>query len=258
MLLSRAFALSCDKRGHGKDRRTAHRQRARRSRRGGFALLARRGAVIQQDRGDPRRSERPRSAARAAERQADRRSDPGAGPSVDPTGLAVLPADDFRGLSRSLHGQPWGSQRPPRRIRHRRASRRPHAARCALAQGRILAGRRDRRRASPRRCAARTRSSGSRRSIGTSTSASASSTIRSSTAAPTSGPPPATRSPRPRRLRGLCDRQAADAAPRRNCRPRPLSGDRQGSGAPRRPCGARRPRGGPHVRARQRHRPAPR
>ena len=53
--------------------------------------------------------------------------------------------------------------------------------------------------------------------------------------------------PRPRRLRGLCDRQAADAAPRRLRRPRPLSRDRQGPGAPRRPCGAGRSRRGPHA-----------
>ena len=76
MLLSRAFALSCDKPGHGKDRRTAHCQPARRSRCRGFVRLARRGAVIQQDRGDPRRSERARGVESSAERPADRRSGP--------------------------------------------------------------------------------------------------------------------------------------------------------------------------------------
>ena len=106
MLLSRAFALSCDKPRHGKVRRTEHCQPARRSRCSGFILLASRGAVVQQDRGDPRRSERARGAARAAERQADCRAGPDNQPAGDPTCLAVLPADGFRGVSRSPHGQP--------------------------------------------------------------------------------------------------------------------------------------------------------
>ena len=82
--------------------------------------------------------------ARGVERSAERPALCRFCSSGDAACLAVLPADGFRSVSRSSHGQPRSRQRPPRRFRDRGASRRPHAARRALAQGRIFAGPRDR------------------------------------------------------------------------------------------------------------------
>src|SRR6185369_9836446 len=67
MELSQTFSLSCEKSRHGKAGRKAHDQRNRSRRRYSVVPGTSFGPVVYQDRGDPRRPERARSAAGAAE-----------------------------------------------------------------------------------------------------------------------------------------------------------------------------------------------
>ena len=200
MLFSRAFALSCDNHPHGQVGRTGAPVSAFLSPPPRLRSVARGRAVVQQDRGDPRRAERARAAESAAERHAGRRLlvvRRRSLPPTRPTGRG------FRSVSRSPRGQPRRRQRPPRHLRHRCPSRRPHAARCALAQvEHAPVGGTAARFAESLR--GKDRSSGSRRSTGTSTSASASSTIRSQYGrADVWSAASETLHARPRRLRGL-------------------------------------------------------